>query len=172
MKTRKEPPRKTQKKLVRNLPPFPVEFRAKIAQLFVEDYYPAQLVAEQFGIREYSVYRWGKRYRRYGRQGLVDQPKKQPGSKMPAAVEQSIIDLKKENPSRGARRISDILKRFFMVGVSAPTVQRTLKSQGLTQPVRKKRKKNPAKPRFFERATPNQMWQSDIMTFRLAGKNA
>jgi len=31
---------------------------------------------------------------------------------------------------------------------------------------------NPPKPRFFERARPNQMWQSDIMTFRLAGRNA
>jgi transposase InsO family protein len=47
-----------------------------------------------------------------------------------------------------------------------------LKDQGLSQPVKKRRKKNPAKPRFFERAKPNQLWQSDIMTFRLAGKNA
>jgi transposase InsO family protein len=172
MKTRKKTPRKKRKNLARNVPPFPVEFRVKVARLFVEDEYPANLIAEQFGISEYSVYRWGKLYRQYGRQGLENQPKKQPGSKLPAAVTQSIIDLKKENPSRGARRISDILKRFFMVGASTSTVQRTLKSQGLTRPVKKKRKKNPAKPRFFERATPNQMWQSDIMTFRLAGKNA
>ena len=32
--------------------------------------------------------------------------------------------------------------------------------------------KNPSKPRFFERARPNQLWQSDTMTFRLAGRNA
>jgi transposase InsO family protein len=25
-------------------------------------------------------------------------------------------------------------------------------------------------PRFFERATPNQMWQSDIFTFRLGAR--
>lgn len=140
--------------------------------MFVEDYYPAHLVAEQFGISEYSVYCWGKRYLQYGRQGLVNQPKKQPGSEMLAAVKQSIIDLKKKNPARKARLISDTLKRFYIVGVSAPTVQRMLKSQGLTHPVRKERKKNLAKPRSFERATPNQMWQNDIMTFRLSGKNA
>src|SRR5208282_3006346 len=35
-----------------------------------------------------------------------------------------------------------------------------------------KPKRNPPKPRFFERSTPNQMWQSDIFTFRLGGKNA
>lgn len=28
------------------------------------------------------------------------------------------------------------------------------------------------KPRFFERSTPNQLWQTDIFTFRLGGKNA
>src|SRR2546427_332806 len=27
-------------------------------------------------------------------------------------------------------------------------------------------------PRFFERVTPNQMWQSDIFTFRLGGRSA
>jgi hypothetical protein len=32
--------------------------------------------------------------------------------------------------------------------------------------------KMPTKPRFFERSTPNQLWQTDIFTFRLGGKNA
>ena len=32
--------------------------------------------------------------------------------------------------------------------------------------------RNPPKPRFFERSTPNQLWQTDIFTFRLGGKNA
>ncbi len=70
------------------------------------------------------------------------------------------------------RRITDVLKRFFWVKTSPATVQRTLRDQGLATPVKKKPERNPAKPRFFERARPNQMWQSDILTFRLAGKNA
>lgn len=152
--------------------PFPIEFRLKVARLYVEDGYPAKLIAAQFGISDYSAYRLGKYYRLYGEQGLVDRPKNQSGSKLPAAVSQSIVDLKRQNPARGARRISDILRRFFLMGASASTVQRTLRDQGLTSPVKRKPQKNPAKPRFFERAKPNQMWQSDIMTFRLAGKNA
>jgi transposase InsO family protein len=32
--------------------------------------------------------------------------------------------------------------------------------------------RHPPQPRFFERSTPNQMWQTDIFTFRLGGKNA
>jgi hypothetical protein len=34
------------------------------------------------------------------------------------------------------------------------------------------KQRNMTRPRFFERATPNQMWQSDIFTFRLGGRYA
>jgi len=40
------------------------------------------------------------------------------------------------------------------------------------QKARHKPVKNPTKPRFFERSRPNQLWQSDIMTLRLVGRNA
>ena len=172
MTRRRKKPLNKGKNAARSVPPYPHEFRLKVARLYVEDGYPAKLIASQFGISDYSVYTWGKRYREHGEQGLVDNPKPATGSKLPEAVSQSIVDLKKENPGYGARRIRDILKRFFLVGTSESTVQRTLRAQGLTQPAKRKREKNPAKPRFFERARPNQMWQSDIMTFRLAGKNA
>ena len=163
---------KNRKIPTRSVPPYPFKRRLQVARLHVEDQYPAGLIASQIGVSEYSVYRWSKLYRLYGEQGLLPHPKKQSGSRIPAAVSQSIIELKKESPVRGARRISDILKRFFLVGVSTSTVQRSLREQGLVEPVKRKMKKNPAKPRFFERARPNQLWQSDIMTFRLAGKNA
>jgi transposase InsO family protein len=172
MTRRRKKPSKNGRRAARNVPPFAHEFRLKVARLYVEDGYPAKLIASQFGISDYSVYTWGKKYREHGEQGLVDKPKPATGSKLPEAVSQSIVDLKKANPGYGARRISDILKRFFWLRTSPSTVQRTLRDQGLTQTPKPKREKNPAKPRFFERARPNQMWQSDIMTFRLAGKNA
>jgi hypothetical protein len=48
----------------------------------------------------------------------VDKPKAAIGPKVPAAVSQSIVDLKKENPGFGARRISDILT-FRLAGKNA-----------------------------------------------------
>ncbi len=36
----------------------------------------------------------------------------------------------------------------------------------------KKRQRNMTRPRFFERSTPNQLWQTDIFTFRLGGRYA
>ena len=133
----------------RNVPPFAHEFRFKVARLYVEDHHPVRLIASQFGISDYSVYRWGKNYSICGEQGLVDKPKTATGSKLPALVSQSSVDLKKENPGYGAGRSTDILKRFFLVRTSPSTVQRTLREQSLSQPVKHKREKNPAKPRFF-----------------------
>jgi putative transposase len=156
----------------RTAAPYPFEFRLKVVKLRLEDGYPATLIAEQFGISDYTVYKWCKQYRQNGEQGLLNKVRKPSGSKVPTAVTEKIVSLKNENPGYGIRRITDVLKRFFLVKASPSTVQRTLRDQGLATPVKKKPKKNPAKPRFFERARPNQMWQSDILTFRLAGKNA
>ena len=39
-------------------------------------------------------------------------------------------------------------------------------------PSRKKHSSNITRPRFFERSTPNQLWQGDIFTFRLGGRYA
>ena len=118
------------------MPPFPFEFRLQVARLREEEGYPADLLAEQFGISADSVYHWGKRYRLYGQHGLLNRSRgKSVSCRMSAAVTQSIIDLKRQNPARGARRISDILKRFFMAEASPSTVQRTLHKQGLVQPL-------------------------------------
>ena len=80
--------------------------------------------------------------------------------------------MKGEHPEYGPRRISDVLKRFFFMRTSPATVHKTLATRGLVKKAPVKAEKNPPKPRFFERARPNQMWQSDIFTFRLGGKNA
>jgi len=51
-------------------------------------------------------------------------------------------------------------------------VRRTLRAESLIFPSRKKPQHNITRPRFFERSTPNQLWQSDIFTFRLGGRYA
>jgi transposase-like protein len=109
MTSRRKKPSNKANNPTHNRRPFPFELRLKVARLSVEDGHSSQLIAKQFGISEYSVYRWSKKYRLQGEQGLVSQPKNPTGSKLPAAVSQSIIDLKKENPQQGARRISMLL---------------------------------------------------------------
>src|SRR5512139_1886038 len=83
-----------------------------------------------------------------------------------------ILQLKRENPHFGVKRIAQWLRRFFLLQASPETVRQKLHAAGLLDPVPPPRPRNITRPRFFERATPNQMWQSDIFTFRLGGKYA
>jgi len=143
-----------------------------VARLHVEDGYPALVLAQEFGISESSVYSWSKALRLQGEQRLNDKPAARRSSRMSDDVRGRIVAIRKRHPGFGARRIADILKRWFLVPTSASSVQRTLTDEGLVSQKKPKAQKNPKRPRFFERATANQMWQSDIMTFRLAGRNA
>ncbi|WP_419663492.1 uncharacterized protein Dvar_37930 [Desulfosarcina variabilis str. Montpellier] len=61
---------------------------------------------------------------------------------------------------------------YFLIPTSQSTVHKTLSKKGLVDKAKRKPVRNPSKPRFFERSSPNHLWQSDIMTFRLAGRNA
>ena len=152
MGTQRKKPSSSKRNKARTAPAYPFEFRLKVVKLHLEDGYSAKLVAEQFGISDFSVSRWAKLYREHGEQDLLSRQRKPSGSKVPAAVTRSIVDLKKENPGYSIRRISDVHKRFFLIKASPSTVRRTLRDNNLNTSVKKKPKKNPAKPRFFERA--------------------
>jgi putative transposase len=118
------------------------------------------------------VQRWVKVYRQQGTEGLVARLGAGAKPRMTEAVKSRIIGMKKKHPEYGPRRIADVLKRFFLVYASASSVHKALSDEGLTQKTKSKPAKNPPNPRFFERSRPNQLWQSDIMTYRLAGRNA
>jgi transposase InsO family protein len=77
-----------------------------------------------------------------------------------------VLALKDANPDWGARRISDVLARFQGLGISYSTAHRILREAGLIATSEESTARD--KPvRRFERAEPNQLWQSDIFTFEL-----
>ena len=128
--------------------PYPFEFRLKVVKLFLEDGYPVSLIAEQFSISHHSIRRWSKSYREKGEQGLFAKERKPCGSKVPPVVTRSIVTLKKENPGYGGRRISDVLKRFFLIRTSPSTVQRTLVDKGLNTRQKRSPERIPANAFF------------------------
>jgi transposase InsO family protein len=149
------------------------ELKLRVAKLHVEEGMPAEVVAKEAGISVGSVYEWSKLYRLKGEAGLMPRGgAKERAGKLPEAVVDRITAMKRSNPDYGVKRISQILRRIFFFKASPETVRKTLHREQLIQPVRRKSKKNPQKPRFFERSTPNQLWQSDIFCFRLGGENA
>lgn len=167
------PKRKKRKRKTKQTGTYSFEFRLKVVRMYLEEQYPIPLICEETGVGRSTISNWVRKYHREGEDGLRPKPRT-PQTKSPAkkVVEEKIIGLKRQHPTYGPRRIADILKRFFLIRTSPTTVHKTLDEKNLVEKQRPKRKRNPAKPRFFERSTPNQLWQSDICTFRLAGRNA
>jgi transposase InsO family protein len=151
---------------------FPVEFRLRIVKLYLEEGYSPKLLVEQFGISTHSIQRWVKAFRLHGAQGLEPKRPVSRKSRVAEEVRQQAVAVKREHPEYGPRRITDVLRRFFLMRTSPATVHKTLSERGLVKKAAVKSEKNPSKPRFFERARPNQLWQSDILTIRLGGHNA
>ena len=147
------------------------EERLRAVKLHLEEGFTQRVVAEEMGVTLPGLQKWVGLYRKHGEEGLKDRDRKARAGKLPEAVRDKILELKREEPTRGVKRISQLLRRIFFLPASSETVRQTLKREGLVQPPPKPRR-NLTRPRFFERATPNQMWQTDIFTFRLGGKYA
>src|ERR1017187_8893181 len=154
--------------------PHPVELRLRAVKLRLEEGFPLALVAGEAKVSQSTLSNLIRRYRQHGEAGLKPQVRRgKPGTlQLAPAVKAQITELKQQHPSFGVKRIAQLLRRMLFLPGSHETVRRTLHQQQLIERPRKKPRKNPPKPRFFERSTPNQMWQTDIFTFRLGGKNA
>ena len=141
---------------------FPAEFRIRVVKLFLEEGYSAGMIAEEFGCGKSTISNWVKIYREHGEGGL-DRPRSRsnkPRKGLDSNLKSKIVELKKDDPQRGVRLISDIMRRFFLLQASPDTVRKALHEEKLIDPPPQKRRKNIQKPRRFERAIPNQMWQT------------
>jgi transposase InsO family protein len=149
------------------------ELRLKAVKLYLEEKLPSKLICQELGVNRKAVWKWVQRYRQYGEDGLKPRVPVRGGSP-PASdpLRRKIAEVKRQQPAFGVKRISQWLKRMLFVKASPETVRQALHQQGLMPKTKKKIPHNPPKPRFFERSTPNQLWQSDIFTFRLGGRNA
>lgn len=151
---------------------FPLDFKLRAVKMHLEEGFPYALITEELDVTDHTVMRWVARYRRFGEEGLHDL-KTGPGQPhLPDPVRDKIIELKKAEPTFGIKRISQLLRRWFFLPASPETVRRHLHAADLMPESTPPKKRNITRPRFFERATPNQMWQSDIFTFRLGGRYA
>lgn len=123
---------------------------------------PAAEFASIVGVSKHTLYVWKKRFEEMGPAGLMDQPRGGPeGSRLPETTKRAILMIKGANPEYGCRRISEMLLRGPALPASPGAVARVLKEAGYeTEEVPTVR--NPERPRRFERARANQLWQTDI----------
>jgi transposase InsO family protein len=150
---------------------FTPEERLRAVRLHLQEGFTRKLVCEELGIHKMTLHHWVKAYQERGEAGLYREASPRPGRRLPEAVREKIVELKRRNRWYGVKRIAHSLQRWFFLKASPETVRQTLHAAGLMEQ-RPKARRNLTRPRFFERATPNQMWQSDIFTFRLGGKYA
>ncbi|HLX09905.1 MAG TPA: IS481 family transposase [Thermoanaerobaculia bacterium] len=136
----------------------------------IEHHTSLALVSKTFGIAEMTIRNWLVAYQLGGEEALLPKRtgrRRQPRDESDPLVA-AVTGLKEEHPEYGARRIRDLVQRLEALGVSATTVQRVLVAAGMVAPPAPgpvERGERP--PRRFERAAPNQLWQSDIFTFLL-----
>jgi len=149
------------------------ELKLRCVKLRLEEGLPVSLLSKEVGVSKDVVYRWVKAYQEQGEAGLRNKVRSsERRRKLPGPVRKKIVEIKKREPFFGVQRISHLLKRVFFLSASPETVRRTLQEESLIVPYQKRHSSNITRPRFFERSTPNQMWQGDIFTFRLGGRYA
>lgn len=85
----------------------------------------------KFGISKTAFYKWRKRYRELGVEGLHDQRRvlPEPTKKVPYQWESSILRLSRKHPEEGARRLKRRLEEEGIV-LSVRTIERKLKAGG------------------------------------------
>jgi transposase-like protein len=153
---KKEPPRGGSRRSTRIR--YSPDQKLKAVRLVLEEGFSRALVSQEIGVCKTSLVAWIDKYRAQGEAGLRA-PRAAPvgQDKLPAAITEQIVALKREHPAYGVKRIAQVLRRLFWLPASAETVRQRLHRQGLLPPTKAARPRNLTRPRFFERATPNQM---------------
>lgn len=151
--------------------PFSPHERLLILDTWQRSGLPAGDFAPLVGISKHTLYLWKKRFTQHGPAGLMEQPRgASTGSKLSEVAKRTLLMLKQLHPDWGCQRISDELLRGPALAASAAAVARVLHEAGYEQEQRQTQP-HPDKVRRFERAKPNQLWQTDLFTFTLKRQN-
>lgn len=121
-------------------------------------------LCEEFGISRKTGYKIYNRYKECGLEALVDRSRRPVrfGNQLPMQVEKSIIALKQEKPSWGAKKLREkLLRRFPDVKPPAvSTIHAVLDRHGLVTPQRRARQKVTGTERV-DAIHPNDLWCAD-----------
>jgi len=154
--------------------PWPAELRIQLARAIVERGESGAALSKLLGISQNTLQDWAFRYRRGGPDALVAVQstsvatrRDESGDRRTEETRRAVVKARHAHPEHGTRRIRDELGRFETVAVSEQAVRRILHTEGMLEDVSRSARKQQPEPHVFERAEPNQLWQSDIFTFLL-----
>lgn len=142
----------------------------------VEEFLKSGLTQENFakiwGIDSRTLNVWYRIYKEFGPKRLIEGPIYKNGKRgrkeIHANMKELIVEAKKQLPKHGLKKLQHFLGRFEGVAVSVNTIKKVLTKNDLYTPPEPPPKKNAIPQiRRFERATPMQLWQSDITSYVL-----
>ena len=150
---------------------FTPEQRLMLLDVWQRSELPAKDFSELSGVSAHSLYTWRKKFEAEGPAGLVGLKRGRPkGSRLPEPTKRAILLLKRLHEDWGRDRIHDELLRAEGLEASPGAIGKVLEEAGyVVEGVRTKPHPPPVKR--FERARPNQLWQSDLFTFLLRRQN-
>lgn len=124
-------------------------------------------VCRSFGISRKTGYKIFKRYKEHGLEALCDRSRRpvRYANQLPEQIERMIVQLKKEKPHWGARKIRELLIRRLAGEVRIParsTVHAVLDRHGLVKRARQRRRNKATGTPLSEALAPNQLWCTDF----------
>lgn len=124
-------------------------------------------VCRLHGISRQTYYRYRRRYLAEGLAGLEDRSRRphEPANQIPAELELAIVEMRKDHPRWGARRIRTELTRAGVQAPAVSTVHQALRRNGL---VAATSKRSPKADKRFEREIANDLWQIDATQILLS----
>lgn len=152
-------------------PAFDPAQRLMLLDTWLKSGLPATDFGQLVGVSGHTLYAWRRRFQEHGPEGLTDTRIMVRGSKLSEVTKRSILLLNQMHPDFGPERISALLERGPGLGASPNAVARVLREAGVEADAKRKAPVHVDRVRRFERATPNQMWQTDIFTFMMRRQN-
>lgn len=140
---------------------YPLEKRKEIIQAYVHNEISKQTAGEMLGCSNRTIERYVKALIAFGPDGLKDN-RHSNNYKLSDQQKKEIIQLKQNDRWRSGRNIRDRLK----LSVNRKTINNIFRKEGLT----KENVKRVKAIQRFEAASPNDLWQTDIMG-KIAFKN-
>jgi transposase InsO family protein len=154
-------------------PSFKPHERLLILDIWQRSELRARELAPLVGVSAHTLNEWKKRFDQRGPAGLEDRPRGKPvsGSRLPEATQRAILMLKRAHSEWGVDRIQNMLLRGEGFAASTGAIQRVLVDAGYEIEAAPTRPHREPRVQSFERARPNQLWQSDLFTFTLKREN-
>ena len=127
---------------------------------------PITALCESHGISRKTGYKWVGRYLAEGSAGLEDLSRAPHchGRRMAPALADAILALRRDRPHWGPRKLRAVLEREApsVIWPAASTMGDLLRTHGLSEPRRRRRRAMPASQPFIEVKAPNDVWCIDF----------